>query len=226
MYQKLKSKHLPPIWYVFFYIYLHFEIHHKSPYNLRFGPAKVLEKSLVLIHQYLWEPCTGVTSPTENHFLLTVCDLDSHFPGDICPEGNYCEEGSMAGTGCPPGTFLNNTGAQSVAACISCVAGSYCPGAGNAEPMGLCTQGYYCPSGMMEPAPAQYICPTGEYIWLKYGQWICIYVKVMGVSPIWGQAFYTHLSVQNECCSPRRISISNVNNTKNRVSVGVYWWVI
>ena len=48
MSQKLKSKKFPHIWYV---------IHHKSPYNLRFGPGKVLEKSLVLIHQNLWEPC-------------------------------------------------------------------------------------------------------------------------------------------------------------------------
>ena len=49
-----KSDH---IYGMFFYIcYLHFEIHHKSPYNLRFGPGKVLEKSLVLIHQNLWEP--------------------------------------------------------------------------------------------------------------------------------------------------------------------------
>ena len=41
---------------VCFFIYLHCEIHHKSSYNLRFGPGKVLEKSLVLIHQNLWEP--------------------------------------------------------------------------------------------------------------------------------------------------------------------------
>ena len=41
---------------MFFFIYLHCEINHKSPYNLRFGPGKVLEKSLVLIHQNLWEP--------------------------------------------------------------------------------------------------------------------------------------------------------------------------
>ena len=32
------------------------KIYHWSPYNLRFGPGKVLEKSLVLIHQNLWEP--------------------------------------------------------------------------------------------------------------------------------------------------------------------------
>ena len=38
-------------------VYLHCEIHHKSPYNVRFGPGKVLKKSLVLIHQNLWEPC-------------------------------------------------------------------------------------------------------------------------------------------------------------------------
>ena len=43
---------------VCFFIYLHCEIHHKSPYNLRFGLRKVLGKSLVLIHQNLWEPCT------------------------------------------------------------------------------------------------------------------------------------------------------------------------
>ena len=41
----------------FFYIYLYCESHRKSPYNLRFGPGKVLEKSLVLIHQHLWESC-------------------------------------------------------------------------------------------------------------------------------------------------------------------------
>ena len=39
-----------------FFIYVHCEIHHKSTYNLKFGPGKVLEKSLVLIHQNLWEP--------------------------------------------------------------------------------------------------------------------------------------------------------------------------
>ena len=43
--------------YVVYLVYLHCEIHHKSPYNVRFGPGKVLEKSLVLIHQNLWEPC-------------------------------------------------------------------------------------------------------------------------------------------------------------------------
>ena len=42
--------------YIYIYIYyLHCEIHHKSPYNLRFAPVKVLEKSLVLIRQNLWE---------------------------------------------------------------------------------------------------------------------------------------------------------------------------
>ena len=40
-------------------VYLYGEIQHKSTYNVRFGPGKVLEKSLVLIHQNLWEPCNG-----------------------------------------------------------------------------------------------------------------------------------------------------------------------
>ena len=50
MSQKLKSKKLPHICGIFF-VYRHCEIHH------RFDPGKVLENSLVLMHQNLWEPC-------------------------------------------------------------------------------------------------------------------------------------------------------------------------
>ena len=49
-----KSKKQNVTTYVVYLVYLHCEIHHKSPYNVRFGPGKVLEKSLVLIHQNLW----------------------------------------------------------------------------------------------------------------------------------------------------------------------------
>ena len=34
---------------------LHCEIHHKNPYKMQFGPGKVLEKSLIWIHQNVWE---------------------------------------------------------------------------------------------------------------------------------------------------------------------------
>ena len=50
--KKAKSYHI----YMVCLVYLHYKIHHKSPYNVRFGPGKVLKKSLVLIHQNLWEP--------------------------------------------------------------------------------------------------------------------------------------------------------------------------
>ena len=47
-------------------VYLHCEIQHKSHYNVRFGPGKVSEKSLVLIHQNLWEPCLLWNCPLIN----------------------------------------------------------------------------------------------------------------------------------------------------------------
>ena len=40
-----------------FSAYQHCEIFHKGPYNIWFGDEEVIEKSLVLIHEKLWEPC-------------------------------------------------------------------------------------------------------------------------------------------------------------------------
>ena len=48
--QNLKSKKSPHICGIFL-VYQHCEIHHRCPYNMRFGPRKVIETSLVLIHQ-------------------------------------------------------------------------------------------------------------------------------------------------------------------------------
>ena len=62
-------------------VYLHCEIHHKSPY-VRFGPGKVLEKSLVLIHQNLWKPCRHVQwlyVPSRSQLNSLPCRLRTEF---------------------------------------------------------------------------------------------------------------------------------------------------
>ena len=56
--------------YVVYLVYLSCEIHDNSPYNVRFGPGKVLENSLVLIHQNPWEPCI--------HIFITVIAHSSY----------------------------------------------------------------------------------------------------------------------------------------------------
>ena len=72
--QNLKSKKSPHVCGIFL-VYQHCEIHHRCPYNTRFGPGKVLEKSLVLIHQNLWEPC-GITTVIPTHvFKVTATHL-------------------------------------------------------------------------------------------------------------------------------------------------------
>ena len=76
--------------------------------------------------------------------------------------GHYCMIGSSNGTGCPPGTYLNETGGQSVGDCFPCIAGHYCSGYGNPTPTGFCDPGYYCPTGMETNQPAAYQCPVGK----------------------------------------------------------------
>lgn len=99
---------------------------------------------------------------------LKVCEIVKtlstlSFPiGNLCPSGQYCISGSSSGANCPPGTYFNVTGGQSVSDCIHCPPGEYCAGFGNALPSGLCTAGYYCPTGMLEAAPPAYPCPIGS----------------------------------------------------------------
>ena len=89
-------------------VYLHREIHHKSPYNVRFGPAKVLEKSLVLIHQNLWEPCIYVLSeqyflmfmvwfqyiePRQGHFIdFDTGEIIGYHKGTMCMKAHQCHK--------------------------------------------------------------------------------------------------------------------------------------
>lgn len=78
-----------------------------------------------------------------------------------CPEGHYCVAGAQSPQQCPPGTFRNTTGAESVSQCLDCTPGWYCGGFGNTKPTGQCDPGYYCPefSRANVSSPTGYICP-------------------------------------------------------------------
>lgn len=82
--------------------------------------------------------------------------------GDICPMGTYCEPGSYSPSLCPPGTYLNTTGNDALADCITCTAGYYCASPATEVPDGKCTAGWYCPGGQEVPTPLGYNCTTGE----------------------------------------------------------------
>lgn len=82
--------------------------------------------------------------------------------GDLCPMGQYCPIGSSSGTNCPPGTYLNTTGSTDQTDCHTCLQGYYCAGYGNPAASGLCTVGFYCPSGMNITTPGEYTCPEGK----------------------------------------------------------------
>ena len=96
-------------------------------------------------------------------FCLTNSFPFSCMIGDICPQGAYCPAGSVAPSLCNPGTYLNSTGNDDAADCVSCTAGSYCDGSGNILPDGLCAAGYYCPGGQDNPMPVNLNCTEGHY---------------------------------------------------------------
>lgn len=80
----------------------------------------------------------------------------------LCPKGHYCIAGTPSAQQCPPGTFRNSTGAESVDQCLDCIPGWYCAGYGNAKPTDLCDRGYYCPefSRANNSKPTGYQCPV------------------------------------------------------------------
>lgn len=84
----------------------------------------------------------GQTSPTGN-----------------CTEGYYCEAGSYIATQvpCPARTYRKFKGGDSIASCVKCTSGNYCPEAtGTPIP---CPPGHYCIIGTVDPEP----CPKGTY---------------------------------------------------------------
>ena len=105
-----------------------------------------------------------------SHDVAQLMKLIFHCKGDVCPAGKYCPISSPSGQDCPPGTFLNTTGAQSDTECIQCTQGYYCGGYGLTAVTDQCDAGYYCPAGMNVSNPTEYTCPQGNLkgIFLRY----------------------------------------------------------
>jgi hypothetical protein len=85
-----------------------------------------------------------------------------------CPVGHYCESGTEEPTPCPLGTFSNQTMLKAASECYDCTPGYYCDTTGLTEPVGLCTEGFYCSGGSNSSSPPVTSstggpCPIGKY---------------------------------------------------------------
>ncbi|CEM31004.1 unnamed protein product [Vitrella brassicaformis CCMP3155] len=87
-----------------------------------------------------------------------------------CAEGHYCPRGTERPDShpCPPGTYSNKTGVESLASpqeCHICPPGKACDwgttGPTGTKPPVDCAAGFYCPAGTS--VPSQYPCPPGTY---------------------------------------------------------------
>ena len=87
---------------------------------------------------------------------------------DRCPNGYYCEEGTVDPAPCPLGTFNPSPSRRSVAECLNCTGGSFCGELNLTAVQGDCSQGYYCDTGASR---ANWIeCPAGFYCPVKSAQ--------------------------------------------------------
>lgn len=85
---------------------------------------------------------------------------------DICYEGYYCPNGTVAGHQfpCPPGTYGDRPGMTVAEECLTCPAGKSCGwgiGLNNNNTWQVCRQGHYCPAGT--PSPTKFPCPPGTF---------------------------------------------------------------
>ena len=87
-----------------------------------------------------------------------TCPLETTTAQD-CRKGYYCPFNSTE-VPCPVGTYNNRTGGPDDSYCLPCVAGFWCNREGGASYLSKpCPPGYYCDSGVDQPAP----CPPGTY---------------------------------------------------------------
>ena len=93
--------------------------------------------------------------------------------GNICPSGNYCVQGSSAGTVCASGTFAPGTGLKASTDCTACPYGYYCGTSGLSSPTGQCSAAYYCGASSTSitanPCAIGSYCPTGSFESVKCG---------------------------------------------------------
>ncbi|PIK41162.1 hypothetical protein BSL78_21986 [Apostichopus japonicus] len=80
---------------------------------------------------------------------------------DLCPMGYYCPNGTADPLGCPPGTYSDQFGLETVDDCSDCTPGYYCDNYAQTQPTAECHEGYYCPDG--SDRSNQLDCPAGYY---------------------------------------------------------------
>ncbi|KAF6736840.1 hypothetical protein FQA47_014055 [Oryzias melastigma] len=122
------------------------------------------------------EPGTYSPAPGAGHCKLclkgSMCPSLATQEPTTCPagEGSFCPAGTARAQACPPGTFSNQTGAQSRSVCTPCPPGVYCSLYGATTPQGPCLEGYFCQGGAADPTPDSSAdfpkngpCPAGHY---------------------------------------------------------------
>lgn len=84
-------------------------------------------------------------------------------PGQDCPAGHYCPNGTAVPYKCPEGHSLSTKGNTGIENCEPCTPGWYCSGEGLASPTDKCSAGYYCPEGQTVAQPDGLECPKGHF---------------------------------------------------------------
>lgn len=79
---------------------------------------------------------------------------------NACPPGYYCPAGTPNPVPCPAGTYNGQSGQDVLSDCVVTPGGFYSI-ASSVKPLGLCSPGYYCPSG--SSSPTQVACPARTY---------------------------------------------------------------
>ncbi|ETO67181.1 hypothetical protein F444_15794 [Phytophthora nicotianae P1976] len=148
---------------------------------LQCPPGMYCDSTALTVPRGLCDPgyyCTlGAYTSAPMNYESTIFGVTNRHTGDQCPPGAYCPLGSSSPTLCPPGTYNNFTGLESVGQCVPCPPGEYCETPGLLLPTGSCHPGFYCigeatiPTQMETPAgffslvgaAAPSPCPPGQF---------------------------------------------------------------
>jgi len=103
----------------------------------------------------------GLTKPSGPCKAGYFCPSGSVHPDEEdCTKGSYCPSGTGKPINCPAGTYQPNTRIKSLDSCIACPAGKYCSKPGLSAPDGICSAGFFCPTGSSKATA----CPAGTWM--------------------------------------------------------------